>query len=164
MAAPSKIENWDAAFDEFILVHKPKGMKQYEFAALKQVDAEWMSTKFSEIRNERLMTENRSRMPKLLSRGLDEMESTLDMVAGIKEDEPGKGISQEFKSKMGLEAAKFAADRLGMSPQAVTINMQQLNQSKIVIAPLFDMAPSEIDKPFTIDGDMYPPQEEKKDG
>lgn len=43
----------------------------------------------------------------------------------------------EFSAKYNLEAYKAIADRSGFSPQAVTINMQQNNQTNIAIPPLF---------------------------
>ncbi len=130
--------DWNQAFDEFILVHKPAGMKQYQFAALKEVDVEWLSTKFTEIRNERLMTKNKSRLPKLLSKALDGLESALGEEVDREVADKRTGIGVEAKAKLSLAAVTGIADRLGMSPQAMTINMQQLTQNKTILAvPIF---------------------------
>lgn len=137
MPAIEKLD-WEQAYDEFILVHKPKGMKQYEFAALKEVNPQWLSVRFKEIEGERLIKSNRSDMPRIMAKALKGLEEALDEDADRSVPEFRTGIGVEAKAKLSLAAASSMADRLGMSPQAMTINMQQLNQNKTVLAvPIF---------------------------
>lgn len=155
MGAKPKID-WEHAFDEYLTVYKPKGMKQKDYAVFKGVQPAWLSTRFNEIENERLMEVNKARMPKLLSMGLDVVEDTLQMKTGFNEDEPGTGISDEFKAKFGLEAVKAMSDRLGMSPQAVTLNVQQVNQNKTLIAlpSMFSNAENQSELKSLLQGEL----------
>ena len=137
MASP-KID-WENEYDAWILVHKPKGMKQYEFAELKGVTDTWLSTRFNEIENERLMMTNKTKMPKLLAKALDNVETALDEAPDRSIAELRVGISVTDKAKLSLEAVKTMSDRLGLSPAAMTINMQQNNSKNIAILamPIF---------------------------
>ncbi len=146
--APPKL-NWDDAFDEYLLVHKPNGMPQYEFAASKKVDANWLSSKFAEIRRQRRLQSVKNDMPKVMLKALRSVNEALDEEPDRSPSATRTGMSVGEKAKISIEAFKAMADREGMSPQAVTLNMQQINQNKsVVTVAYFATAPTEVKELF----------------
>lgn len=133
MGAKPKID-WQHAFDEYLTVYKPKGMRQKEFAKLKGVQPQWLSTQFTEIRRERTLQSVKSEMPKVMLKALRNVKEALDEEPDRSPSAVRKGISVEGKAKISIEAFKAMADREGMSPQAVTLNVQQNNMNKTLIA------------------------------
>jgi hypothetical protein len=71
-------------------------------------------------------------MPKLMSKALKGLEEALDEEPDRSVAEDRTGISVEAKAKLSLATATSMADRLGMSPQAMTLNVQQNNHNKNV--------------------------------
>jgi hypothetical protein len=102
-------------------------------------------------------------MPKLLSLALQNVKEALLEPPDREVAKLRTGISVTDKAKLSLDAAATMADRLGMSPAATIINLQQNNNNKTVIAPLFEQAPDAIDAVFTVEHDVYPSKPEEKE-
>lgn len=136
MGAHPKI-NWEQAFEQW-LSHKRDNPKatQKAFAVSIGLDIEYLSTRFTEIRTKRLLDTSKGLFPKLLKKSLAIINNTLNEDADYNIAAERTGISPEFKGKFALETAKAMADRLGMSPQAMTLNLNQ-NNLTVLQAPIF---------------------------
>ncbi len=146
MGAKPKID-WQAAFDEFLLVHKPNGMLQKDFATLKGVQPTYLSLRFNEIESERIMESNKAEMPKLMQTALKGLKEALNEEPDRQTVDLRTGIGVEAKAKLTLATATAMADRLGMSPQAMTLNVQQnnLNKAAIQSVPFFQVKDTEME-------------------
>lgn len=129
--------NWEQAFEQW-LSHKLENPKatQKAFAVSIGLDVEYLSTRFTEIRTKRLLDTSKGLFPKLLKKSLAIINNTLNEDADYSTSADRTGISPEFKGKFALETAKAMADRLGMSPQAMTVNLNQ-NNLTVMQAPIF---------------------------
>ncbi len=133
-----KVLDWNMAYDQFLLVYKPKGMTQRAYAeTVMEMDHTYVSTNFVRIESERILSGSKTRMTKLLETALLSVEASLKEKADYSPSAERNGISAEFKNRFGLDAFKAMADRLGFSPQAVNIAVTQNSQTNIVIPPLF---------------------------
>jgi hypothetical protein len=139
-----KVEDWDLAYDQWILVHKPNGVKQQDYAKSLGANATWLSTRFNEIARNRIMLEIKGDMPKVLQKALKGMEEGLNYV--------------DPKEQASVSSRVFStiADRDGMSPQAQIINIQQKNSMAVVSVPLFEEGAERAKAMFETEGDVYP--------
>lgn len=145
MPAIEKID-WDAAFDAWILIHRPKGiLTQQAYAQSLGVAPTWLSTRFNEIERIRKTDEIKQKMPKVLQQSLDKIEEGLEF---IKPEELASTSARVFST---------IADRLGMSPQAQVIQIQQNNANQTILVPLFEgEVASKAEKIFESETDLYP--------
>ncbi len=120
-------KEWDQAFDQWIMVIKPKGeMTQFEYAKSLGVSAPWLSTKFSEIEISRITNNAKVKMAKVLEKSLDKVDEGLDELDG---DEK---VTAAGKVHASNESFKIMADRLGMAPAQMNMNVNtniQMNVS-----------------------------------
>ena len=53
----TKVADWDLAYDSWILVKKPEGMLQKDYAVSLGVTEAYLSSRFSEIRSKRILAD-----------------------------------------------------------------------------------------------------------
>jgi hypothetical protein len=144
--------DWDQAFDEWVLVIRPRGdVTQAEFAKSKGVSPTHLSTRFGEIEVARITGQARAGMAKVLMTSIDKV------AEGLKDLKDDKNVDAATRTRTAAGVLRTTADRLGFSPQQTTINIQQNNATKVEIVPLFEAAYVDADKAvFDADKDIYP--------
>ncbi len=141
MGAKPKLD-WDSAFDEWVLVVKPKGdITQKAFALQKGVEPTHLSRRFHEIELDRTTNTAKSKMAHVMIKSLERVDEALDE---LDEDEK---VTASDKLRSANDSFKATADRMGLSPQAQIINIQQSNQANlsasVVIPPMIQSADTE---------------------
>jgi len=136
MGAKPKLD-WDSTFDEWVLVVKPKGeITQKAFAIKKGVEPTHLSRRFHEIELDRTTNTAKSKMAHVMIKSLDRVDEALDEL-----DQDDK-VTAADKLRSANASFTSTADRLGLSPQANIINIQQSNQSNLnatfIIQPMFN--------------------------
>ena len=146
-----KIKDWDSVFNAWVLVHEPTGMTQAAYAQSLGISEGHLSSKLDEIRIKRIIGKTKLKMAEVMQKSLDKMDNGLEKLVDTKPDRQVMAASEAFKA---------TADRLGLSPQQVAINIQQNNSQNVQVVPLFEAAYADKDKlVFDSDDDKYPEAE-----
>lgn len=135
MSKITKID-WDQAFDAWVLVIRPKGeMTQAEYAKSLGVNHTWLSHRFTEIEVERISNKAKGKMASVMAKSLEKMDEGLDQMDSDPE------VDSASKLRAANDAFKSTSDRLGLSPQANIISIQNTNQANaqsiLTIPPMF---------------------------
>jgi len=144
MPAVAKIEDWEAAYDAYMNTRAIHGVTQRDYAFELGVHENHLSTKFNEVKRNRIMQGIKGKMPEVLAKSLERMSEGLDY------------MKQEDMASVSTKVFSTLADRDGMSPQAQIINIQQRNSQNIVSVPLFEEGKKLAEEMLKDEADAYP--------
>jgi hypothetical protein len=130
--------DWEKAFDDWVMVFRPKGeITEKEYAKSLGISYTHLSHRFSEIRVQRISNKAKNKMAKVMIKSLNKMDEGLD------ELDDDEDVDAASKLRASSEAFKSTADRLGLSPQANVIQIQNNNQANaqtsLTVQPMFQI-------------------------